>query len=228
MFELGTQRQCDGHYVINRSGVSAAVTIQCSKRIGTDYGFGSSGEPDPVDHVGIKLIGIQSGKVIVDDNPLAQSFIYWLLQSFVEVRLCAENQCEAVRGIILEVHQHLEIPEDSRTEVLCFIKDQYERLPLLFIQVVDLFLYGLEHNGLSAADIQSEGVADLPVELCNGNGCQTEIHDLVEVLIQFFSEASDTVRLSHSGGGCKYADGPDVYEIPQPVQECTVVLCCRM
>lgn len=34
-----------------------------------------------------------------------------------------------------------------------------------------------------------------------------------------FSEASDTVRLSHSGGGCKYADAPDVYEILQPVQE---------
>jgi len=39
------------------------------------------------------------------------------------------------------------------------------------------------------------------------------------VEIYSFSEASDTVRLSHSGGGCKYADAPDVYEIPQPVQE---------
>ena len=101
MFELGTQRQRDGHYVINRSGVFATVTIQRGKHVGTDDGFGSSSELDLVNHVGIKLIWIQSGKVIVDDNPLAQSFIYWLLQSFVEVRLCAENQCEAVQEIIL-------------------------------------------------------------------------------------------------------------------------------
>ena len=113
MFELGTQCQCGGHYVINRSGVSAAVPIQCGKRIGTDDGFGSSGEHDLVDHVGIKLIRVQSAEVIVDDDPLAQCFIHRLFQSFVEVWFCAEDQREAVQGIILEVHQHLEIPEDS-------------------------------------------------------------------------------------------------------------------
>lgn len=224
MFELGTQRQCGGHYVINRSGVSTAVTIQCGKRISTDDRFGSSGELDLVNHVGIKLIRIQSAEVIVDDDPLAQRFIHRFFQSFIKVRFCAEDQREAVQGIILEVHQHLEIPEDSGAEVLCFIEDQYERLPLLLIQVVDLLLYGLEHNGLSATDIQSERVADLFVELCNGNGRQTKVHYLIEVLIQFFLEASDTVGLSHSGGGRKYADAPDIYEIPEPVQECLQVI----
>ena len=152
-----------------------------------------------MDHVGIKLIRIQSAEVIVDDDSLAQRFIYGFLQSLVEVRFCTEDQREAVQGIILEVHQHLEVPEDPGAEVLCLIEDQYERLPLLLIEVVDLLLYGLEHDGLSATDIQSEGVADLSIELCDRNGCQTEVHDLIEVLIQLFLEASDTVGLSHSG-----------------------------
>lgn len=66
--------------------------------------------------------------------------------------------------------------------------------------------------------------ADLSIELRDGNGRQTEVHDFVKVLIQFFLEASDTVGLSNSGGGRKYADASDVYKIPEPVQECLQVI----
>ncbi len=70
-------------------------------------------------------------------------------------------------------------------------------------------VYYLEHYGLSLpSDNQYERVADLSVELCDGNGRQTEVHTLIEILVQFFLEASDTVGLSYSGGGCKYADAP--------------------
>lgn len=102
--------------------------------------LGASGELDLVGHVGIKLIWIQAGEVIVDDDLLAQRFIHGLFQSLVEVWFYAEDQRGAVHGIILEVHQHLEIPKDFGGEVLCFIEDQYERLMFLFIEVVYMLL----------------------------------------------------------------------------------------
>ena len=83
-------------------------------------------------------------------DALAQGLMDGLLQGAVQVRLPAEDEREAVEGVIPVVHEHLDVLQDAGGEVLCLIDCQEEGLLLVPVKVEDLLLYGAEHAGLAA------------------------------------------------------------------------------
>lgn len=96
--------------------------------------------PDLLPDIIRYLLVCKSVEVIVDYDPLPQRLVDLFLQDVVQVRLPSENQGKTVYRIILLVHQHFQIPQDTAVQVLGFIQDTDERLPFLFVQVIQAFL----------------------------------------------------------------------------------------
>lgn len=63
----------------------------------------------------------ESPVVIMDSNPLTECFRHRLTERVIVMGFPAQNQCKVVHGIIAIVHKHLDIIQDSGTEVLGFI-----------------------------------------------------------------------------------------------------------
>lgn len=77
----------------------------------------------------------------------------------------AQDQREIVHGVITVVHEHLDIIQDSGTQVLGFIDGEKQRLPFFFVEIGDLLLNGLEHTGFTALIGNSENGTELFVIL---------------------------------------------------------------
>jgi hypothetical protein len=68
----------------------------------------------------------QPGKVVVRCDPLEQSLMDGLFQGAVQVRLPAEDEREAVEGVIPVVHEHLDVLQDAGGEVLAWVWPQVQ------------------------------------------------------------------------------------------------------
>lgn len=120
------------------------------KRRLVDDGGSPSGTGDLVEDVLRHFRIRQPGEVVVHGDPLAQGLMDGLLQGAVEVGLPAEDEREAVQGVIPIVHEHLDVLQDACGEVLRLVDGQEEGLLLVLVKVEDLLLYGAEHAGLAA------------------------------------------------------------------------------
>ena len=134
----------------------------------------------------------------------------------IEVVFTAEDQGEAVKGIILVVHQHLDIIQDTGVEILSFINSEEKRLAFLSIEIIDLLLDSAEHTGLSTLVADAEDFAELPVEFCNTDSRETDIVHVKEIGIEGLSKAAEGKGFAHTGSGCKNTYTPDVFQIVEP------------
>ena len=150
LLHLRAKRQCIGHQVVHQAGAPLGMAVDGGKRCLVDDGGGPSGTGDLVEHVLGHLRIRESGKVVMHGDPLAQGLMDGLLQGAVQVRLPAEDEREAVEGVIPVVHEHLDILQDAGGEVLCLIDCQEEGLLLVLVEVEDLLLHGAEHPRLAA------------------------------------------------------------------------------
>ena len=177
-----------------------------------DDRFGTAGTGKLVDHV---LHGFVIGKalvVVMNGDALAQGFVDLLPEDVVEVRFTAEDQSEAVDGIVAVVHEHLDVVKDAVGKILGLVHSEQKRLPLFVIEVIDLFLNGLEHRRLSAFFVHTEDHAELLVEISDADGGKTDVFHVVEVGIERPGEAAETERLSHAGTGSEKTDAAGVFE----------------
>ena len=142
---LGSSRE-----VVHQAGAPLGVAVDGTKRCLVDDGGGSSGTGDLVEDVPRHLRIRQPGEVVMYGNPLEQGLMDGLLQGVIKVGLPAEDEREAVEGVIPVVHEHLQVLQDAGGEVLCLIDCQEEGLLLVLVKVEDLLLYGAEHAGLAA------------------------------------------------------------------------------
>ena len=72
-----------------------------------DDGSRPSGTGDLVEHILCHFQVRQTGKVVVHSDPLAQGLMDRFLKCVVQMRLPAEDEREAVQGVIPVVHEHL-------------------------------------------------------------------------------------------------------------------------
>ena len=133
------------------------------------------------------------------------------------MRFPTQNQCKVVHRIIAVVHEHLDIIQDSGTQVLGFINGKKQRLSFLFVEIGDLFLNGLEHSGFSALIRNAEDGTELFVKVGHTDGGQAQVFHVEQAGIQTCSKASQGIGLSHTGSGGKHTNPPDILEIVQAV-----------
>ena len=105
---------------------------------------------DLMEHVLRHLRIRETGEVVVHSNPLPQGFMNGLAQGIVKMRFPAQDEREAVQGVIAVVHEHLDVLQDACGEVLGLIDCQEEGLLLVLVEVEDLLLHGAEHPRLAA------------------------------------------------------------------------------
>ena len=98
-----------------------------------------------------------------------------LAERVIEMGFSTQNQCKAVHGIIAVVHEHLDIIQDSGTEVLCFINGKKQGLPFLLVKIGDLLLNGLEHAGFATFIRNTEDGTELFVKVSHTDGGQTQV-----------------------------------------------------
>lgn len=65
-------------------------------------------------------------------------------ERIIKMGFSAQNQCKIVHRIIAVVHEHLDIIQDSRTQVLGFVSGEKQRLVFFPVEIGDLLLNGLE------------------------------------------------------------------------------------
>lgn len=68
----------------------------------------------------------ETGKVIVNGAPLAQCLMDGFIQGIVRVGLPSQDEGETVKGIVVVVHEYLDILQDASGKVLCFINGKEE------------------------------------------------------------------------------------------------------
>ena len=107
LLHLRPQCQCIGHQVVHQAGASLGVAVDGRKRCLVDDGGSPSGTGDLMEDVLRHFRIREPGKVVVHGDTLAQGLMDGLLQGAVEVGLPAEDEREAVEGVIPIVHEHL-------------------------------------------------------------------------------------------------------------------------
>ena len=132
-------------------------------------------------------------------DALAQGLMDGLLQGAVEVGLPAEDEGEAVQGVIPVVHEHLDILQNAGREVLRLIDCQEEGLLLVLVKVEDLLLHGTEHAGLAAPRFWPQDRAELAVELHDADGGEADVLHVVEVWVEALCKAAQGEGLAHAG-----------------------------
>ena len=137
-----------------------------------------------MDDVFLNFLIAESRIVVMDRDALFKCLIYRFAQDVVEMRFSTEDQCKAVDGIVSIVHEHLDIIQDSCGKILCFIYSQEQRLSFLMIEVIDLFLNGLEHSRLSTSAADSEYIAELFVEFCDADSGKAHVFHVIKVRIE--------------------------------------------
>ena len=111
--------------------------------------------------IGGDLVRPQAAKGVVHGDALAESFVDRFFEGVVQVRFPAQDESEAVKGVVVEIHQHLEVFEHGIAQVLGLIDGKDKGLLLFLIKVMDPVLYGLEHDGLAAFGLKTELVTQL-------------------------------------------------------------------
>ena len=162
--ELCSEHDRVGHDVINDPGDAMTVSRNSRQGIFTYQGISTSCKADLMPDISRDLVRPQAAKGVVHGDALAESFVDRLFEGVVQVRLPAQDECEAVKRVVVEIHQHLEVFEDSIAQVLGFIDSQYQRLLLFLIKVMDPVLYSFEHDGLADFCLKTELVTQLLVE----------------------------------------------------------------
>ena len=152
----------------------------------------------------------------MDRNTLAKGFVYGFAEDIIEVIFTAEDQRKAVKGVILVVHQHLDIIQDTGVEILSFINSEEKRLAFLSIEIIDLLLDSAEHTGLSTLVADAEDFAELPVEFCNTDSRETDIVHVKEIGVKGLSKAAEGKGFAHTGSGSKNAYASNIFEIIKP------------
>ena len=111
-----------------------------------------------------------------------------LIQCGGEIRFSAENQCEAVDCIIVKVHKHLQVCEDACIQVLCFINDKNQRLPLLLIHIADLVFDCVDSALFAIYFHNAQGITQLFIKLSDSDCGETCIDWLIQIWIQTVCE----------------------------------------
>ena len=222
-----------GHDVVNDARVMLRHAVEGGHgRLVNDL-FRAAGTADLMPDILRDFLVGKPLELVVDSDPLAQGLVDRLAQRAVQVRLPAEDQGEAVEGVVFVVHEHLEVVEDGCIEVLCLIDHQDEGSPLFFIQVPDLFLDRLEHARLPAPCRDAEEVAELLVEFRDADGGEADVGHVVQVFVQALREGADDEGLAIPGRGSEDADPPCFHQMPEgtghffKVARLEAVLCGR-
>ena len=63
---------------------------------------------------------------------MTKGFVHRFTECAIEVGFTTQNECKVIDGIIGVVHEHLDIIEDSGTEVLGFVNGKKQGLSFLF------------------------------------------------------------------------------------------------
>jgi hypothetical protein len=215
--KLGSEHDRVGHDIVNDPGDT--VTVSCNSRQGifTYQSISASGKADLMPDIGGDLVRPQAAKGVVHGDTLAESFVDRFFEGIVQVRLPAQDECEAVKGVVVEIHQHLEVFEYSIAQVLGFINGQDKGLFLFLIKVMDPVLYGLEHDGLAAFGLKTELVTQLLVEFADRDGRETDILHIIKVFVQRGFELPETEGFPHAGRSSENADPADVLQIGKAV-----------
>ena len=171
---------------------------------------------DLVEHVLRHLRIGKPGEVVMHGDPLAQGLMDRLFQGVVQVGLPAEDEREAVEGVISVVHEHLDVLQDAGGEVLCLIDCQEEGLLLVPVKVEDLLLYGAEHAGLAAPWLHPQDRAELSVELHDADGGEADVLHVVEVWVEALCKAAQGEGLAHAWPCGKKPYASCVLEVVQP------------
>jgi hypothetical protein len=215
--KLGSEHDRVGHDIVNDPGDT--VTVSCNSRQGifTYQSISASGKADLMPDIGGDLVRPQAAKGVVHGDTLAESFVDRFFEGIVQVRLPAQDECEAVKGVVVEIHKHLEVFEYGVAQVLGLIDSQDKGLLLFFIKVMDPVLYGLEHDGLAAFGLKTELITQLLVEFTDRDGREADILHIIKVLVQRGFELPEAEGFSHAGRGGENADPADVLEIGKTV-----------
>ena len=167
--------------------------------------------------IGGDLVRPQAAKGVVHGDALAESFVDRFFEGVVQVRLPAQDESEAVKGVVVEIHQHLEVFEHGIAQVLGLIDGKDKGLLLFLIKVMDPVLYGLEHDGLAAFGLKTELVTQLLVEFADRDGRETDILHIIKVFVQRGFELPETEGFPHAGRSSENADPADVLQIGKAV-----------
>ena len=93
------------------------------------------------------------------------------------------------------------------------IKNQQKRFLLLLEQMIQAVLNNAEHGRFAVGSVDAEGVAELAVELHGADGGEAEVGNFVEVTVDGFGEAAESICFAEAGGRSEYADTADIIEI---------------
>ncbi len=215
LIHLCPKCQSIGHQVVHQAGAPLGVAVDGGKGCLVDDGGRAPGTGDLVEDVLCHLRIRESGKVVVHGNALAQGLMDGLFQGAVQVGLAAEDEREAVQGVIPIVHEHLDILQDAGGEVLCLIDCQEEGLLLVLVKVEDLLLYGAEHARLAAPWLHPQDRAELAVELHDADGGEADVLHVVEVGVKAPCKAAQGEGLAHAGACGEQPDAPGVLQVIQ-------------
>ena len=153
--------------------------------------------------------------IIMDGDPLVECFMDRFAENVIEVRFPAEDQGEAVQGIIAVIHEHLDVIEDTIAEVLGFIDGKEQGLVLVAVQIGDLFLDGFEHGWFTAFIRDAQNGTELFIEVSDTDGGQAHILHVVLVGIQALGKTTQSIRVSHAG---KCGENPNASYIFQMIE----------
>ena len=173
--------------------------MDCRKSRIVNNGGSTAGDGDFMANiVGDFSIG-ETLEFIMDGDALAEGLMDGFTKDVVEMGFPAEDKGETVKRIVLVIHEHLKIVEDSGGKVLSFVNRQKEGLALFFVEIIDLLLNGLEHTRLTAFVGDAEEFAELPVELRDTDGREADVVHTVKVWIERLSKGAKCKSFTHTG-----------------------------
>ncbi len=163
----------------------------------------------------VKTTNQKSLIVIVDGDALTECLMHGPAQRGVQMGFPAEDEREAVHGIVTIVQDHLQVVQDPGGKVLGFVDSKEQGLPFFVIEIPDLVLYGTEHSWLSALAADAEDRAELLVKFSNADCGKADIFHVVKVWIEGLREAAQGVCLPHARAGGEQPDPPGILQIIQ-------------
>lgn len=111
--QLLSKEESLSHKIVDHPGVSLGVAVDSGEGGGINDGVRATRAGDLMADIGGHLGVGEAGEVVVDGDTLAEGLMDRLSQGVVEVGLTAEDEGKAVHGVAAEVHEHLDIVEDS-------------------------------------------------------------------------------------------------------------------
>ena len=164
-------------------------------------------------------------QVIIHYNSLAERFVDAQTQGTVKLWQAGKKNNSPVFGIHFKVEQHLQVIQDSVSDIIRFIYDNDRSLSFLKYGTVDLILNDLEVICFTECRLSTRFGGEVPIKIIYSQSGKIGINHFIKRSIQSRSPVPDSGGLASSGTAGQKSESFRGKQVIQAKQDFFVFLC---